>query len=277
MTSRLRIGIIVAVIGLLLIILGGFAVVRLYQQTVQRPEEETVVEDIILAQIVIANRDLPLGTLLTEEDLTIQLVPVEFTARDPIGAIADAAGKILKVDLVRGEMIFSHNLADPTAVTHDIAYILSETHVLVAVPPTDLMSREAVIRRGDIVDLYATIQTEIQTLDETNNTETTVTETITFDAMQRLDITAMVVDIITEDQSTQAEGNEDESLPRQNIDIKAYLLAMDPQNALVIKYLKDVGAIFDFVLRAPTSTAEFDLTPVTAEYLRELYGLEILP
>jgi hypothetical protein len=46
---------------------------------------------------------------------------------------------------------------------------------------------------------------------------------------------------------------------------------------LVLKFLKDTGANFDMVLRAPTSSGQFQLTPVTAQYIRELYGLGLLP
>ena len=54
----------------------------------------------------------------------------------------------------------------------------------------------------------------------------------------------------------------------------ALLLALDPQDALVLKHLRDTGAIFDFVLRSPTSNVLFDLEPVTADYLVDLFGLE---
>ena len=40
-----------------------------------------------------------------------------------------------------------------------------------------------------------------------------------------------------------------------------------------LKHLKDTGATFDLVLRAPTSTQLFSLTPVTDEYLIERYQL----
>jgi pilus assembly protein CpaB len=53
------------------------------------------------------------------------------------------------------------------------------------------------------------------------------------------------------------------------------MLALAPQDALVLKHLKDTGAIFDLVLRAPTSTELFDLTPVTSQYISERYQLLI--
>jgi Flp pilus assembly protein CpaB len=276
LSSRLRIGIIVAVLGLVLIVLGSVAVVRLYRSATEEPAEEVQEVDVATVNAVVASRDLLLGTLVTQDDVTVVEMPVEFTTRGSIELVEDAVNKILKVDLIQGEMVLDHNLAEPTSVTHDIAYVLSETHVLLAFPASDLMSQHSIIKRGDIVDVFVTRVSEIERINDQGETETT-TELVTFDAMQRLNITAMVVDIVTEEGTTRAEGGEEEAAPRRSVNIRAYLLALEPQDALVMKYLKDAGTIFDFVLRAPTSTGQFNLTPVTTEYLTELYGLEILP
>ena len=276
MSSRLRIGIIVAVVGVLLIALGAYAVVRLYQNTEGPVVEEAPEEEVVTQTVVVASRDLALGTLITNEDLVTKEVPVEATPREYLSSVEDAVDKILKVDVVGGEILTPQNLANPTDVTHDIAYVLSETHVLMAFPATDLISRLAIVQRGDIVDVYATISSEIETINENGETEVATTR-LTLDAMQRVDITALVADIIVNEEQVRAEAGEDETVSRKSVNVQAYLLALDPQDALILKYLKDAGATFDLVMRAPTSTGQFNLTPVTSEYLQELYGLEILP
>ena len=87
-----------------------------------------------------------------------------------------------------------------------------------------------------------------------------------------------MIDIIQEEEQAAAQATEGQIGPRRNqVVVQAYLVALDPQDALIIKWLKDIGAIFDFVLRAPTSTGQFQITPVTAEFIKELYGLELLP
>ena len=110
-----------------------------------------------------------------------------------------------------------------------------------------------------------------------------MTQKFTFDAMQRLEITATIVEITSADQG----GNQ--GVPTINQEgtpvptptpspsernTVALLLALDPQDALVLKHLKDTDAIFDFVLRSPTSNILFELEPVTSDYLIDLYGLE---
>ncbi len=276
MSSRLRIGIIVAVVGIILITLGSIAVIRMYRQAINPPDEQVVEVETATGNVVVASHDITLGTYLTQDDLALVQMPVEFTTRDSISNLDDAVGKIIKVDVIDGEMILGHNLATPTDVTHDVAYVLSETHVLMAFPATDLISRESVIQRGDIVDIYATITTTLETVNAEGET-TTESTSVTFDSLQRLEITAMIADIIVDDNATRAQAGEDEDVPRNDVNVQAYLLSLDPQNALILKYLIDTDAIFDFVLRAPTSTGQFNLTPVTSEYINELYGLEILP
>ena len=103
--------------------------------------------------------------------------------------------------------------------------------------------------------------------------------TFTVDSFQRVSVTAMVLEIIDEEGNTTPLQGAPQENPNAPVEtrIRAYLLALDPQDALVLKHLKDTEAIFDIVLRNPTSTAQFDLTPVTEEYIIELYGLEILP
>jgi hypothetical protein len=39
--------------------------------------------------------------------------------------------------------------------------------------------------------------------------------------------------------------------------------------------MRDTGAIFDIVLRSPTSSELFDVSPVTEEYLLQRYELQL--
>jgi len=61
-----------------------------------------------------------------------------------------------------------------------------------------------------------------------------------------------------------------------SVKIKAYLLALSPQDALVMKHLLDSGANFDLVLRSASPPIYFDLDPVYEEYIVEKYELEVI-
>jgi pilus assembly protein CpaB len=272
--------------GLVLVVVGVFASMLLVENYTTDQSPAQVEVETIKIPVVILTKDLSLGDRISASDVQVANVPEEIPPRNAITTLEEAIGKMVKTDMVQGEMVLSHNLAEPTTNNNDLNYILSDHHVLMAFPATDLMSREGMVQRGDFVDIFATFEQVIEPKVEGITSEAGQTEevvnpefrTYTIDTMQKVSITAMVLDVVQDQQAITASlggGQENETKPASNI--KSYLLALDPQSALVLKHLKDIGAIFDIVLRSPTSTLEFELSPVSQEYIIELYGLEILP
>ena len=286
MSNRTK-AILVILAGLVLVAVGVFAsyllLLRIQADQAPPPVPEDVVEvEIVWADVVFVTRDLFLGDRLVPTDLELTSVPVELVPRTAIADPEDAVGKFIKTDLVQGQMLLSHNLADPTNNNQDLSFILSDDNILMAFPATDLMSTENIPQRGDIVDIFATFSQTVTTagdvFTDTGEEEETQTRTFTLDALQRVEVTALVVDVIEQEPDENLEpGQTAEGAPTRVTNIRAYLLALDPQDALILKHFKDTGAIFDIVLRAPTSTVQFELTPVTEQFIIEFYGLEILP
>jgi pilus assembly protein CpaB len=275
--------IIIIVAGLILVAVGIFASYILLQRFRAAQTPTVVQEETVKTNVVILTRDLSLGDEIEAGDVQLASVPVEIVPRTAITNVREVVGKITKTDLVQGEMLLAHNLADPTNRNQDLSFILSEDHILMAFPADDLLSRESIVQRGDIVDIFATFDVEVKTVGETTagggEPEEPEKRTFTMDTLQKVEVTALVLDIIeAETTATPLQGaTPEEELPEPERLIRAYLLALDPQDALILKHLKDTEAIFDIVLRAPTSTIEFELTPVTEEFIIEFYGLEILP
>jgi pilus assembly protein CpaB len=268
------------IVGLILVAIGVFASFSLIQrfQANQAPAESEGYT--VKTTVVVVTRDLVLGDTIAGTDVKLASVPVEIAPRTAIANLEEVVGKFIKTDLVQGEMVLSHNLADPTNKNKDLSFILSEDQVLMAFPANDLMSREDMVQRGDIVDIFATFQQKVKTVGEIIAGEPQEPEirSFTVDTLQKVSVTALILEVIEQETDTnvlQDQNNQDSSTLLTRI--KAYLLALNPQDALILKHLKDTGAIFDIVLRAPTSTVQFDLTPVNEEYIIEFYGLEILP
>lgn len=284
MSNKAKVFLIV-IAGLILVAIGVFASILLVQRYQAAQAPVSVEEETVKTTVVVLTRDLSLGDRIETGDVELASVPVEIAPRDAITTLDAAVGKIIKTDLIQGEMVLLHNLADPTNNIGDLSFILSDEHILMAFPAEDLLSRNRMVQRGDIVDIFATFEEEVQTVgdtpavtDEENEPQT---RTFTIDTMQKVSVTALVLDVVETTNNTNTDANllegSDQNTTATNADIKAYLFALSPQDALILKHLKDTGAIFDIVLRAPTSTIQFELTPVTDEYIIEFYGLEILP
>ena len=281
MTNKTKL-ISIIIVGVILVAAGVLASLLLIQRfrgarAPSIPEELTV-----RSSVAVVTRDLSLGDTIGPADVEMISVPVELAPRTAITSLDGAVGKIIKSDLVQGQMVLSHNLADPTNKIQDLSFILSDEHVLLAFPGDDLISREGLIQRGDIVDIFATFKQKVKQVCEVTTAEGEQPEaqmrTFTVDTLQRVGVTALVLDAVEQETGSniaQGENQAPATAPKPRI--RAYLLALNPRDALILKHLKDTDAIFDIVLRAPTSTVQFDLTPVTEEYIIEFYGLEILP
>ncbi len=283
MTNRMK-SFWVIMAGIVLVGIAVFVGILLYQRINGGPVRTANQEDVVKTQVVVVTRDLFLGDQLTGADVKLSQVPVELAPRGAIVALEDAIGTFTKTDLVSGEILLATNLANPTNSNHDLAFILSDEHVLMAFPAGDLISRNNIIKRGDIIDIFATFKQKIKTVPDSTTTTTTtdgtpeepVERTFTVDAFQKVGVTALVLEVVeTETPVLQGENTGEVSVTSTRT--VSYLLALIPQDALVLKHLKDTDAIFDIVLRSPTSTIQFELTPVTEEYIIEFYGLEILP
>jgi Flp pilus assembly protein CpaB len=289
---RARTGIILAAIGILLAISGIFVINSIVRRSLS-PLPAATQPPPITEAVVVTTHDIALGTVLKPADLTTIDLPVGFAPAQALRSVDTAAGRITKIQLVGGEMVMPHHLADPTNVQHDLAFVIEDSQVLMAFPATDLMSSINLLQRGDLVDVLASIEEPVlpqqaginpQTGEATQPEDTL----FTFDALQRVQISAMIVEIVQSrssggtlssgGSSLTGEGGTPQPTPTpapSQVQTKSVLLALSPQDALVLKHLKDAGATFDIVLRAPSSSQLFEAQPVSPQYLMDRYKLEV--
>jgi len=281
LNRRVLIGIIIAVVGVGLIALGILAINTVLRRSFTPPVQATpVVES--TTNILITSHDMAVGSVINREDVQLASVPVSLVPRDALLSIEAALGKITMVHLIQGEMVLQHHLADPTNVSHDIGYIIADNQVLMAFPSTDLMSSISILQRGDTVDIFASLTVQVTPTNVTAAGTTTgeqeqISRLFSFDALQRVQISAVVADIVNQENASApaTTGGAQPTPNPANLRFKAYLFAVSPQDALVLKNLRDAGAMFDIVLRSPTSNELFDVSPVTEEYLIQRYELQI--
>ncbi len=280
-----RTGILLALVGIILLVFGFLFINALLRQGAAPPVVPTVPPP-ITAPVVVTTRALPIRALLKAEDLTVVQVPVEFVPLDAVSEIEAAAGQITKIALGPGEMVLGNHLADPTNINRDLAFIIGDDQVIMAVPINNLMSQINILQPGDLVDILVSIEELVLPTNLTANEEAQAeAQLFTFDALQRVEISAIVVEIVRRSDSGSASGSST-GLPGatpaptptpqpSEIRPQAILLALAPQDALVLKHLQDAGGVFDIVLRAPTSAQNFEVDSVTSEYLKDRYELVI--
>jgi len=261
--------------GLVLAALAGFVAFMTLTRTAPQPEAGDAAGGSGRTQaVVVAAQAVPVRTQLTAEMLAVRQLPIEAV---PQGAIADPAeveGKVTTTELFAGEAILSLRLVDPNVVSGDgrLALVVTEDEVLMAFPAEDLMTSAGVLKPGDRVDILVSLDVPTE---RTAGGEGADEEQATFNLLQGALIAAVVggpqpqtgnpADAITGGGGATTPGG----------DLQALLLTVSPQQALVLKYAKDAGGRFDFVLRAPGADQEFPVEPVDIDLLINQYALPI--
>ena len=264
-------GLIVAVLAALV------AFTALNRATAQRAGQAVVGPKV---QVVTAAHAVSVRSALKAEDLQVKSVPVETVPEGAIREVAAATGKLTLVDLYPGEIILTQRLVDPNVTSGDgrQALVVAGEEVLMAFPADDLMSKTGVLKPGDHVDLLFSLDFPVYGAAAApagaaaggagagaaaagGGVTGPDTEKSTFNLLQNLTIAA----IVTAKTTTGAASTTPEAI----------LLTVSPQDALVLKYVKDAGAVMDIVLRPPGNERPAVADPVDFDYLLNRYRIPI--
>jgi len=236
---------------LLAVVAGALAFWVIYRASSQATP---TVEPVAKSKVVVAARGIAIRELIQEGDVQMRSVPVDIIPESAIRDMDEAVGFLAVSRIVAGEIILASDVLSPTLKGANLALVMDETQVAIAFPADDLMSSNNLLQPGDHVDLLFTIETALS--EESEN------ELVTFVALQNVEIASII-------QPTDPEGKVTSPRPF------GLVFALDPQDALVLKHLRDTGGRVDIVLRAPGVDERFVLQPVNAEYLIYRYELRI--
>jgi pilus assembly protein CpaB len=242
-------------LALLAGVLAFMAIMRAASARITPPKQEAP-----KVKVVVATRAIAVRELIQSGDVELRTALADSVPESALRNVDEAVGWLTVVPLLPGEMILSSHVISPTVKGEAIAYVMDKSKVAMAFPANDLMSRNNLLKPGDHVDLLFSISVKAKDQNTGN--------LVTFNALQNLEIAAVVRprDLETKVQSeTGIKG----TAPL------AIVFALDPQDALVLKHLKDIGGDVDIVLRAPDVKERFSTQPVEMDYLVDRYGFHI--
>lgn len=218
--------------------------------------------------VVVARVDVPMRTLLTEEEVMVRQVSEDWLPEGAATSLDQVLGKISKQDLVEGEVVLLERLVDPNVRGLGMLFTIPEDKLLVALPGADLMSRTGLLKAGDKIDILYTVDVAGGTMTSMN-----FGSPATISALQNQEIQAIVL----ADFGVSSEAIEGVNELGLNMEAgeSALLVAVDPQDALVLKHLRDIGGVVDFALRVPTNEQLMPSEAVTQEYLLDRYQIDV--
>jgi pilus assembly protein CpaB len=250
-----RRGWILVVLGLILAISAGAMVYVVLQN--QRAEAQEQAAQLAQEQaapvptmrLPVAARPLEPGTVLSTQDYVLKEYPLDLV---PVTAISDTAGldsKILVQPVGQGETFRGSEFLGGSGAA--ISQQLKQGEVLFAFPIVDLLSQSNLIQDGDHIDLLLTIQQK-----GLNGEDLGKATAIT---LQNIEIFKVL----------RPQASQDEQQPRAT----ALLFSMKPEDAVMVKFVKDSGGTIDFTLRSPQDQDTFQAPPINdAELLQRYYS-----
>lgn len=251
-----------AILALLAGVMAFYAIMRGASTQVSVPVLESP-----KVKVVVASRAMGVHELIQSGDVETRSAPVDIVPESALRSTDEAVGWMTVAPLAPGQMVLSSQLISPTIKGASAAFVLDKSKVAMAFPADDLMTRNSLLQAGDHVDLLFSLavplgQNEGESLDQNK------AELVTFSALQNLEIAALI------------RPSDLESLAKAEAGVKgaqplAIVFALTPQDALVLKYLKDMGGTVDIVLRAPEAKEQFAVQPIHMNYLTDRYQLRI--
>ncbi len=234
-------------------VLAFWAVLRASSQAAMPATRTPMVE------VVVASRAMGVRELILAKDVEVRAAPVDIVPENAVRRLDEVVGWVTLHPLSPGEMILTSDVVSPTVQGGYFAFTMDKNKVAMAFPANDLMSSNNLLKAGDHVDLLFSIEVKM--------TEESSGELVTFNALQNLQIAAIV-----QPQDLEAQAKSEAGVKVRPL---AIVFVLDPQDALVLKHLHDMGGVVDIVLRAPEAKDRFSTQPVSQKYLLDRYQLRI--
>jgi len=248
--------------GLLLaVVAGGIAIVALRQSApAAAPARPATRPVIVAARNIEARQVVPLDAV-EASDMALEDIP-----SGAIFRVEDAAGKFALQPVPAGQPLLAQNLVAPPSgpgstltSTVQLSTLLPDDKVAIALPADDLLTKSGDVGIGDRVDVIGTLIVVGAQEGEAGQ--------VTLMHLQNLPVVKVLEKILD------SASNDPSKVVRK--EIVGLVVAVDPQDAVILRYFVDANARLAVDLRSPELTSTFDVTPVTVNYIADQYGIQV--
>jgi pilus assembly protein CpaB len=260
--------------GLLAVLAGGVAIAALLSvapEEVQAPRQ----------MVVVATSPIAAGSIVRVDWVALQ--PQDDIPSGAMMSVDEVVNHKAVNDIAANEVVLAEDI-ELEDMLPSVGLGIPEDKIAVALPADDILSGWGAVVPGDHVDVLFTVDVILETAmypeEVVRVEEGEVLQRLERD--QSLDEVSVltlqnleVLQIIEEPQVSVEEGQAGEDQPA-SIPRRALVLAINPQDAVILKYLRDTAGIIDIALRSPENGTLFSTEPVNINYLVLRYGI-VLP
>lgn len=255
---RRRRGCLFMALGLVLAVATGALVFHLLQQagpgtaSLAAAQALPTPTPLPTKSVPVAARQLAVGATLTTTDIIQRAYPENLV---PVGVLTDSAklaGQVLVEQIDKGEFFQSSQFRG--GAEKPLSDELAPKKIAMAFSREDLLNKSSVIQEGDHVDLMLTIDIKEETTAFTREGKATSY------TLQNIKVLRIV----------RAKPTEQDPNPQAT----SIVFELNPQDAVIAKFVKDSGGTVDFTLRSSKDTKPFETEAINQDYIFDHYGLK---
>jgi pilus assembly protein CpaB len=289
-------GLTVALGGLVIMLLTGtFAGFGGTQGTAGQASPQVALQTPQTIRVVVAVVDIGTGTVMTGSQLRVLDYPIALAPPDALHDVVEAVGNTPTLPIFSGQILLRRQLESlPTAlegntprVAADPAGEIPVDKVLAAFPATDLLNSTGAVQAGDHVDLLLSMPALSPAPGATpepvgKSSAGTTGRLVAQVTLQ--DITVFNIGYWQKASAADTAASNPQSVsgaplaaaqapaPAMGTGPSVLTFILSPQEALVLKYVKDSGGSMDMVIRSSSNTKKTTTDPVDSQYIIDHYG-----
>ena len=252
---RKRAGLLLMLVGLMLASVAALLVLGMAQQSQQQATQQ-----IKQVYVVTVAKDIPENTIISPEMLAVKAFPAEFAPPGAVATVEETTGKYAAAKLFKDTVLLRSQL-NASKRARDVASNLPPGKVAFWLPLPALIGSAGGVKPGDRIDVLLTVKMNTGQEGPVPGAPSAAggpsgpsgaffsTQT----TLQNVEVFA----VGTTDQAiaTGAEAGSNTAAPagkagKGGDDSGAIVLLVDHQDAVIIKFIKDVDGVIDLVLRS---------------------------
>ena len=232
----------------------------------------TAGKDLNTRPVIVAVVDIPFRRSISEGEVAVIELPIDSVPEGAATTLDQVVGKMSTVDIFTNQPLLVQQMVTPDVVTQQVALSVPEGKIVMAVPTTSKLIANRLIRPGDKIDLLATFEIEVKR----GQGGGPMAESVGL--LQNLEVHAIILPVVNVDEGTDVlkSNNEGGVFRTADEEGQSVLLAIDPQDALTIRHILDVGGELDLALRGPGDDSAIAVEPVDQFYLAERYNIDLV-
>jgi len=222
--------------------------------------------------VVVAKADIEANSVVTTSMVTTASFPLDLIPGDTFTDPEEMVGATARVKVFGGEVLLKRQFVATEGRTGSSVNV-PDDKLLVAFPSTDILNSTGAVQPGDHVDILLTmpisgtarLDSGTQTGTQVDGNRTLVSQT----TLQNIEVFSTGV--------WSPPGGSDNQSPPSSASVKIITFLVDPQEALILKYIKDSGGVIDLAVRSLNAKKINQTDPVNIDYLTDLYHFIGLP